>query len=111
MDNLEKVEKECKKTPAIIYEDAGCIKECLIGKKDTPCFGVERYVINNGETEKLDAPCVYVVTEGNGILCGDGYEKPLKKGEYFFMPYSCKGRFTVKTKKNLTFAACIPPEV
>lgn len=109
--NLERVEKECKKTPAIIYEYAGCKKECLIGKKDTPCFGVERYVINNGETEKLDAPCVYVVTEGDGILCGDGYEKSLKKGDYFFMPYSCKGRFTVKTKNNLTFAACIPPEV
>ena len=109
--NLEKVENECKKTPKIIYENNGCKKECLIGKDDTPCFGVERYIINCGETEKLPAPCVYVVTEGTGTLTGDGYEKELKKGDYFFMPYSCKGKYTVKSDTELTLAACIPPEV
>ena len=109
--NLEKVENECKKTPKIIYENNGCKKECLIGKDDTPCFGVERYIINCGETEKLPAPCVYVVTEGAGTLTGDCYEKELKKGDYFFMPYSCKGKYTVKSDTELTLAACIPPEV
>ena len=109
--NLEKVENECKKTPKTIYENNGCKKECLIGKDDTPCFGVERYIINCGETEKLPAPCVYVVTEGAGTLTGDGYEKELKKGDYFFMPYSCKGKYTVKSDTELTLAACIPPEV
>lgn len=109
--NLEKVEKECKKTPEIIYENDGCKKECLIGKDDTPCFGVERYMVNGGETEKLPAPCVYVVTEGAGKLTGDGYEKDIKKGDYFFMPYSCKGKYAVKSDTELTLAACIPPEV
>ena len=109
--NLERVEKECKKTPAIIYENEGCKKECLIGKNDTPCFGVERYIISNGETEKLTAPCVYVATEGNGTLTGDGYEKELKKGDYFFMPFSCKDKFSVKSEGSLTLAACLPPEV
>lgn len=109
--NLEKVENECKKTPKIIYENNGCKKECLIGKDDTPCFGVERYIINCGETEKLPAPCVYVVTEGAGTLTGDGYEKDIKKGDYFFMPYSCEGKYTVKSDAELTLAACIPPEV
>ena len=109
--DIERVENECKKTPTVIYETEGCKKECLIGKNDTPCFGVERYIINNGETEKLSAPCVYVVTEGNGALTGDGYEKPLKKGDYFFMPYSCNSKFTVKSDSSLTLAACIPPEV
>ncbi len=109
--NLDKVEKECKKTPKIIYENEGCKKECLIGKDDTPCFGVERYIVNGGETEKLPAPCVYVVTEGSGKLTGDGYEKELKKGDYFFMPYSCEGKYTVQSDSELTLAACIPPEV
>lgn len=109
--NLEKVENECKKTPEIIYENDGCKKECLIGKDDTPCFGVERYLVNGGETEKLPAPCVYVVTDGTGKLTGDGYEKTLKKGDYFFMPYSCKGKYTVQSDSELTLAACIPPEV
>ena len=109
--NLEKVENECKKTPVIIYENDGCKKECLIGKDDTPCFGVERYIVNGGETEKLPAPCVYVGTEGAGKLTGDGYEKDIKKGDYFFMPYSCEGKYTVQSDSELTLTACIPPEV
>ena len=109
--NLEKVENKCKKTPEIIYENDGCKKESLIGKNDTPCFGVERYVINGGETEKLQAPCVYVVTEGTGKLIGENYEKELTKGDYFFMPYSCKDKYTVKSNTELTLAVCLPPEV
>ncbi|MBR4286963.1 MAG: class I mannose-6-phosphate isomerase [Clostridia bacterium] len=109
--NLDKVLKECLKTPAIIYENEGCKKECLIGKNDTPCFGVERYVINNGETDCLVGPCVYVVTEGSGALSGDNYEKALKKGDYFFMPHSCNGKYKVKAEGSLTLAVCLPPEV
>ena len=109
--NLDKVENECKKIPVTIYEDKGCRKELLIGKEDTTCFGVERYVIDNGETEALTAPCVYVVTEGNGKLTGDNYEKELKKGDYFFMPYCCKDKYTVKSNAQLTLAVCLPPEV
>jgi mannose-6-phosphate isomerase len=109
--NLDRVMNECKKTPTIVYENDGCKKECLISKNDTPCFGVERYVINGGETEKLLGPCVYVVTEGCGTLIGNDYEKEIKKGDYFFMPYSCNDKLTVKSDKSLTLAACLPPEV
>ncbi len=107
--NLERVENECKKTPEIISEGDGCIKECLIGKNDTPCFGVERYKLKNGETEALLGTRIYVVTDGEGVLSGEGYEKQIKKGDYFFMPYSCNEKFTVKAD-SLTLAACIPPE-
>ena len=108
--NLDRVEKECRKTPEIIYENNGCIKESLISKKDTPCFSVERYIINNGETELLSAPCIYVVTEGKGNLTGENYCKEIKKGDYFFMPYSCNNKIKVQAE-SLTLAACIPPEV
>lgn len=109
--NLEKVEKECKKAPEIIWEKDGCKKEILIGKKDTPCFGVERYILENASTDELQGTCVYVVTDGAGKLTGDSYEKEIKKGDYFFMPHSCDGRYTVKSDSSLTLAACIPPEV
>lgn len=109
--NLDRVLNECKKTPVTLYENEGCKKECLIGKNDTPCFGVERHIINNGETEKLTAPCVYVVTEGAGYLYNETYEKELKKGDYFFMPYSCKDKYAVKSSGILNLAACLPPEV
>ncbi len=109
--NLEKVQKECKKIPVTVYSNNGCKKETLIGKNDTPCFGVERYIIDNGETETLVGPCVYVVTGGNGTLVGNEYVKEVKKGDYFFMPYSCKKSYKVKSKSSLSLAACIPPEV
>lgn len=109
--NLGRVEKECKKTPEILYEKSGVVKECLIGKSDTPCFGVERYKINGGETEELCAPCIYVVTDGEGSLCGEGYKKEIKKGDYFFMPYSCNKKIKAESKGALTIVACIPPEV
>lgn len=109
--NLERVEKECKKTPVVLYESTGCKKEALISKADTPCFSVQRYILENGETEPLIAPCVYVVTGGSGSLIGNGYEKALKKGDYFFMPFSCKNKFTVKTSTKLTLGVCLPPEV
>ena len=109
--NLERVMNECRKEPVTVYENSGCRKESLIGKEDTPCFAVERYIISGGETEELFAPCVYVVTEGDGILFGEAYEKEVKKGDYFFMPYSCNGAYKVKSAGKLTLAACVPPEV
>ena len=38
-------------------------------------------------------------------------EKDIKKGDYFFMPYSCEGKYTVQSDSELTLTACIPPEV
>ncbi|MBE6796199.1 MAG: mannose-6-phosphate isomerase [Ruminococcaceae bacterium] len=108
--NLERVEKECRKEPVTVYEENGCRKEILIGFNDTPCFSVERYVITNGETELLSGTRVYVVTEGEGFLCGDGYEKAVRKGDYFFMPFSCEKKYTIKSNGEITIAACIPPE-
>jgi mannose-6-phosphate isomerase len=109
--NYEKVMKECKKTPATAYETNGCKKEILISKEDTPCFSVERYIINNGKTEALQGVCVYVVTDGEGKIISEGYEKELKKGDYFFMPHSCDGKLYVESNTSLTLAKCVPPEV
>lgn len=109
--NLDKVMNDCKKEPTIIFKKDCVRKECLIGKKDTPCFGVERYVLENGETDFLSAPAVYVVTEGEGVLIGLDYKKKISKGDYFFLPYSCKDKFRVISHSNLTLAVCLPPEV
>lgn len=109
--NYDRVMTECKKTPITAYEANGCKKEILISKNDTPCFSVERYVIEKGKTEALQGVCVYVVTDGCGRLVADGYENTIKKGDYFFMPYSCDGKFVVESAAGLTLAKCVPPEV
>ncbi len=108
--NLDRVQRECKKVPEIISETDGCTKESLISKKDTPCFSVKRYKLRNGETEELSGTCIYVVTDGEGLLTDGSYEREIKKGDYFFLPFSCHKKFKVKAD-NLTLAACIPPEI
>ena len=108
--NKERVLNECKKTPTLIAESKGCKKYSIINKKDTPCFSLENYEINNGETEKLSAPVIYVVTDGSGILTNGDNQINIKKGDYFFMPFSCNKEYFVKSENKLTLAACIPPE-
>jgi mannose-6-phosphate isomerase len=108
--NKERVLNECRKTPTVISEANGCVKTSIISKEDTPCFSLERYEINNGRTEKLSAPVIYVVTEGNGVLTDGTDHTEIKKGDYFFMPYSCNKKYFVESDSNLTLAACIPPE-
>jgi mannose-6-phosphate isomerase len=104
--------KECKKTPSVVYDIDGCKKEILISKNDTPCFSVERYILNNAQTDLLDGTCVYVVTEGEGYVTNEeGYQNPLKKGDYLFMPFSCHKKFAITTSNTITVAVCKPPEV
>lgn len=109
--NYEKVLKECKKTPVTVYEANGCKKEILISEEDTPCFSVERYVIENEKTEALQGVCVYVVTDGNGKLVSEHYEREIKKGDYFFLPYSCDKKYWVESATQLSLAACLPPSI
>lgn len=106
----ERVLNECRKIPTIIRKNDSCTKSSIINKNDTPCFSLERYEIENGKTETLFAPVIYVVTDGEGILTNDINNYSLKKGDYFFMPFSCNKEYYVKTETKLTLAACIPPE-
>ena len=98
-----------RKIPQVISDKNGVKHEALITYSDTPCFAVERYVLNNAETVLEHKPCVYVVTEGEGaVLCG-GDEKPLKKGDYFFLPFAAD-ETVIKTDTAITVVACLPPE-
>lgn len=109
--DLARVRKECAKTPKLLSNENGCCKEQLIGKNDTPCFSVLRYRLNGGQTELLKAPCIYVVTEGSGTLTDGTDTYFLKKGDYFFLPYSCREKYRVCSDGTLTLASCVPPEI
>lgn len=108
--SLDDVKKKCVKTPKTLYENGGCKKDALITKDDTPCFSLLRYTVKNGETEPLSSPCIYVVTDGSGELSCGSETIHIKKGDYFFMPFSCDKKYTAKSSSNLTVAACFPPE-
>ena len=79
--------------------------ESLIGKQQTDCFRVNR--INAGGTISLKEPAsVYVVTDGNGVLSGQDYERNLKKGDYFFLPYNAAGKFSLSGNPSIEVIEC-----
>ena len=96
-----------KKTPKQDYKDEHLLIETLIGETDTPCFSVKRFSLNNGKFTLAIPASIWVCTEGEGTLCGDGYEKKIKKGEYFFLPFSAAERIHATTATSLTLVACI----
>lgn len=96
-----------KKTPKQEYKDEKLLIETLIGDEDTPCFGVKRYSLNAGSFS-LDIPAsIWVCTDGDGTLIGDGYEKRIKKGDYFFLPAAASGKIKAESESSLTLVACI----
>jgi len=90
--------------PLLLQKAEGVLYEELIGAKDTPCFNVNRMVFDGGKLPLLQGASVLVVTEGEGILSSESTAKPVKKGDYFFLPDSVKGKFFLSG--NLTVLEC-----
>ncbi len=95
-----------KKNPTQEYKDDRLFIETLIGEADTPCFSVKRFSLNNGSFTLTIPASIWVCTDGEGILSGDGYEKAIKKGDYFFLPAAASEKIDAATKSALTLVAC-----
>ena len=82
-------------TPRTVLRDEGYQKEILIGAEHTPCFAEHRHILSGGSFLMDTAPAVYLCTEGEGEISGEGYQKAIRRGDYFFLPYAAGGRFRV----------------
>ena len=96
-----------KKNPKEEYKDERLLIETLIGAADTPCFSVKRFSLNNGSCALTVPASIWVCTDGEGVLLGDGYKKAIKKGDYFFLPAAAAGEITAATDSSLTLVACL----
>ena len=96
-----------KKEPVPEYRDDRLLVESLIGEADTPCFSVKRYCLKGGSVSLSIPASIWVCTDGEGVLQGDGYEKPVKKGDYFFLPAAAAGHISATTAGSLTLVACV----
>lgn len=96
-------------TPTVTTNENGILAEDLITQKHTDCFGVKRYTLTNAEFTLTHKPAVYVVTNGEGAVCCNGKEANLKKGDYFFLPFSAN-ETKIKAVDSLTVVACLPPK-
>lgn len=105
----EKAVALSRKAPQIYHDDGPVCSECLIGPKDTDCFHINRHRISYGCLANLEAPAIYVVVEGKGIIIKNEYVHDLKKGDYFFLPHSIKNQCRIKAGDFLEIIECLPP--
>ncbi len=83
-------------TPVVLSDNGSVKYEAIIHSEITTSFSVNRITLNSGEFTLNKGAAIYVVTEGEGEIVSDSYQKSLTKGDYFFMPVSAKDKFTVK---------------
>lgn len=87
--------------PVLISEGEGIKYFSLIDERMTTSFSVRRIELANGEFELRYGARIYVVTEGEGKIQGDEYEKNVKKGDYFLVPVAAEGKFTVSGNAHI----------
>ena len=85
-------------SPEIAYNSDGVKLERIINEAHTDCFVINRITLCGGEYRLNinDSYGVYIVTGGEGELCGEGYSNRIKKGDYFFMPACLMNKFLLK---------------
>lgn len=105
----EKAIKSAKITPKVEYNTNGVKKEVLISYTDTPCFAQNRYTLGKGGKLKMSyGVSVWICLEGEGKIIGDNYEKAIKKGDYFYLPYVAENKFTITSETHAILLECLP---
>ena len=90
--------------PKILCNTDGVLYESMIDESITTSFGVRMITLSGGSFSLGRGAAIYVVLDGEGRITGDGYEKPLCKGDYFLLPENAKNKFIVSG--NVKFAEC-----
>lgn len=99
-----------RRYPTLTADTDGCRRETLISYDDTPCFAVERLTLTGTSCVLEHAPAVYVVTDGEGAILWGDQKRPLKKGDYFFLPHAARKTVSVSTLNKMQMVVCLPPE-
>lgn len=90
--------------PKVISDENGVLYESMIDESITTSFSVRMVTLSGGSFVLGRGAAIYVVLEGEGKISGDGYEKEIKKGDYFLLPENAKDKFAVTGK--IKFAEC-----
>lgn len=92
-------------TPKTLKDENGVKYEAIIDESITKSFAVRSVTLSGGSFELGRGAAVYVVTEGSGAIIGDGYKTDIKKGDYFLMPESAKGKYSINGN-NIKVVEC-----
>ena len=83
--------------PQVVASADGMTVETIVTQKDTDCFIINRINLTGGkfDIDVKDGYGLYIVIDGEGTLTGKDYNKDIKKGDYFFMPYCAMGQYEI----------------
>ncbi len=90
--------------PKVIVKGDGLLYESMIDESITTSFSVRMVTLDGGQFTLSRGAGIYVVLEGEGVIKGDGYEKVIKRGDYFLLPENAKNKFSIGGK--IKFAEC-----
>lgn len=88
-----------------LASEQGVDYQSVIDESITTSFSVRKIVFDGGKFMLDKGACIYVVTEGEGKIIGGGYEKKIKKGDYFFIPEIIRNKFAI-TGTDMTVVEC-----
>ena len=103
----DEVVRRGRQTPKTLSKGNGVLEEELISYDATPCFSVRRVTLKEGVFDRLPGASVCVVTEGAGTVKAENGEFPVKRGDYFFIPFAAKD--TISLSGTLEAILCLPP--
>lgn len=107
----EKAVAYAKVNPKVTVDTPQYTKEEIITYADTPCFAENKHTVKNGGKFIMDfGPSVYICLSGEGVIKGENYERKIKKGDYFYLPYAAEGKFSVGSDTEITLVECLPSE-
>jgi mannose-6-phosphate isomerase len=99
--------KNGKKIPKVLKDEGGVRHESLIGPEDTLCFAMDRYTLRGGETVLETPASIWICVEGEGTVCGEGYSRDIKMGDYFFLPAGATGAYRAVSRKGMKLVCCV----
>lgn len=96
--------------PTVEIQTENYKKEVMISYDDTPCFALNRHTVTNGGEFVLSyAPSVYICVSGSAVIKGEnGYQREIKQGEYFYLPFIAQSKFSITSSTNAVFVECLP---
>ena len=97
---------DAKCDPVTTFVDSSVKIEGLIGPDKTDCFVINRITLTGGSyiPSIPDSYGIYIVCEGEGTIRAEGYEKAIRKGDYFFMGACAMNQYQIEG--NVTLIEC-----
>jgi mannose-6-phosphate isomerase-like protein (cupin superfamily) len=95
-----------KKEPRVEFESENYRLETLIGPEDTPCFSMSRHSLHGCSVALQEDTSIWICVEGEGVVtCGD-WERPVRQGDYFFLPAAATDNCRFFAPENAKIVCC-----